>query len=869
MLRELRPFITVLQMLAIAGLVCCSLPAGAAVVQVSAPSYRRSSGDFGPSYQAGPRFGRIAIDGAGNIYTADSTSLRKVTDRIVPILGVGYGAGYMYLPPGVRTPSLLKDVQLVQAFAVGRTGDLFVAAYDGGFHIFRVAPDGQLEVYANWHYNPIALAADGEGNLYVLDFDFFSVSGTRILKIRPDRTVVPVAGAGRAGYSGDNGPATEAQISASDLAADNSGNLFIADTGNYLIRKVDAAGIITKVAQGTAPITVDGSGNLFYFLRDGTLQRLAPDGRIDPIATVAAPTGIAVNAAGEIYVTSGGRLYQLDASGGKRLISGCGCAGDGGPVTQASILSAAGVARDAAGNVYFSDLGNHTVRRVAPDGIVTRVAGTGEPGDSGDNGPAISAQVSSPSGLAVDAAGNLYIADRGNSRIRKVTADGIIRTVAGNGVAGFSGDGGPATAARLAQPDGVIVDPAGNIFIADTANHRIRKVDPAGNIQTIAGSDSFGTSGDGGPASSALLVNPRALAFDLDGSLLFTDSSAHMVRRITTAGIIERVSGTGAAGSSGDGGPAVAARNWTPWGLAVDTNGNILISDNGTYRLRVVDRSGTIRTMLQPVIAATGLAPDPAGNVWIAGGSLSVLTTAGPPIPLAPVIYDQGVANSFSGQSGVIAPGEMVSITGAYLGPYPPVSATADGKLPTELGGVQVFFSGIAAPLLHVTDSRIDAIVPFGIAGKSLVDVTVEYAGAASNASPIAVLPAVPGLLNQYLDAIELTPPAPGAVISIFATGAGVMVPPQPDGQIGSATTSIPALPVTASLGTLPVYDSSDPWLPLEVTYAGSANWLVAGAIQVNVKLPAELPKSNGRLPIAIKVGDSLSHFVYLYVPPR
>ena len=868
MLQALRAHRSVFRLLLFAGVVCASLRADQAVVQVSAPAYRKSSGDYGPAYQADPRFGRIAIDGAGNIYTADSTSIRKVTDHIVPILGAAYGASYTYLPPGVRTPSILKDAQLVQAFALDRMDNLFIAAYDGSFRIYRVATDGEIEVYANWHYNAVALATDGKGSLYVLDFDFFSLAGTRIFKILPDRTVVPVAGAGKAGYSGDSGPATEAQISASDLAADDSGNLFIADSGNYLIRKVDAAGIITTLAQGTAPITVDGRGNLFYFLKDGTLQRLAPDGRIDSIATVPSPAGVAVNAAGEIYVTSGGRLYQLDASGTRRLISGCGCAGDDGPVTQASILSAAGVARDAAGNVYFSDQGNHTVRRVAPDGTVTRVAGTGDPGDSGDNGPAISAQVSSPSGLALDAAGNLYIADRGNSRIRKVGTDGIIRTVAGNGAAGFSGDGGPAIAARVAQPDGVIVDPAGNVFIADTANHRIRKVDPAGIIQTIAGSDNFGTTGDGGPASAALLVNPRALAFDLDGSLLFTDSSAHVVRRITPAGTIERVSGTGAAGSSGDGGPAVAARDWTPWGLAVDAAGNILIADNGTYRLRIVDPSGTIRSRLLPV-GATGLAPDPAGNVWIAGGSLSVMAAAGPPIPLAPVIYDQGVANSFSGQAGVIAPGEMVSITGAFLGPYPPVSASADGTLPTELGGVRVFFSGIPAPLLRVTDSRIEAIVPFGIAGRSLVEVTVEYGGAASNASPVAVLPAVPGILKQYLDAIELTAPEPGAIISIFATGAGAMVPPQPDGQIGSTSTSLPVLPVTASLGSLPISDSSDPWIPLEVTYAGSANWLVAGAIQVNIKLPAESPESYGTQPIAIKIGDSLSPFVYIHMPPR
>jgi sugar lactone lactonase YvrE len=227
----------------------------------------------------------------------------------------------------------------------------------------------------------------------------------------------------------------------------------------------------------------------------------------------------------------------------------------------------------------------------------------------------------------------------------------------------------------MALPDGVAVDSAGNLYIADTVNHRIRKVTVDGTIQTIAGSSNYGTSGDGGPASQALLINPRALVFDAGGNLLLTDSSAHMVRRITPAGIIQRVSGTGVGGHTGDGGPAIAAEDWTPWGLAADSAGNIYIGDTGSYTVRMVSPSGIIQTLLSDVYA-TGLLVDGSGNLWIAGNpALAVFTETSSPIPLAPAIAgnyfaSNGIANSADpifGQAGVVAAGEMVTVTGSYL----------------------------------------------------------------------------------------------------------------------------------------------------------------------------------------------------------
>jgi uncharacterized protein (TIGR03437 family) len=280
-----------------------------------------------------------------------------------------------------------------------------------------------------------------------------------------------------------------------------------------------------------------------------------------------------------------------------------------------------------------------------------------------------------------------------------------------------------------------------------------------------------------------------------------------------------------------------------------------LIGDTGTYSIRIVDRSGTIRTLgSEWSVQATGLAADPSGNVWIAGGSLWVFSQSSSPIPLAPVIADTGIANAASGQALVVAPGELVTIGGDHMGPDAGLSASgAGGVLGTELGGVRVLFDGIAAPLLQVGAKQIEAVAPFAVAGKSTVGVTVEYGGLTSNTAMVGVLPAVPGIVNQYLTAVALnTPAVPGSIVSVFVTGSGAM---------------LPALAVSASLGPSEFSDTPAPWIPLQVTYAGSTTWLVSGAIQVNVKLPDEFPGTNyGEYPIALRVGNSLSPFVYIPV---
>src|SRR5437867_370527 len=222
---------------------------------------------------------------------------------------------------------------------------------------------------------------------------------------------------------------------------------------------------------------------------------------------------------------------------------------------------------------------------VTPDGIITTVAGSGTGGFSGDRGPAVSAQLNFPYSVAVDASGNLFIADTLNHRIRKVTPDGIITTVAGSGTGGFSGDRGPAISAQLNSDWRGAVDGSGNLFIADTLNHRIRKVTPDGIITTVAGSGTGGFSGDRGPAISAQLNSPYSVAVDASENLFIADTLNHRIRKVTPDGIITTVAGSGTGGFSGDGGPAISAQLNAAYSVAVDASGNQFIGDTGNVRL--------------------------------------------------------------------------------------------------------------------------------------------------------------------------------------------------------------------------------------------------------------------------------------------
>ena len=273
----------------------------------------------------------------------------------------------------------------------------------------------------------------------------------------------------------------------------------------------------------------------------------------------------------------------------------------GGPAVEARLRFPRAVTLDAAGNLYIADPGDHRIRRVDSSGTITTIAGTGVEGYSGDGGPAVDAQIHHPAGMVVDTEGNLFFSEPFERRIRRVDSSGIITTIAGTGEEGFSGDGGPAVQAQLGSPSGVAVDAAGNLYITVITNSTIRRVDPSGTIATIAGVGRWGFAGDGGPAVQAHLNSPSDVAVDSAGNLYIADESNLRIRRVDSSGIITTIAGSGERGFAGDGGPAVEAQFDRPRGVAMDMTGNLYIADHGNHRIRKVDPSGTITT-----IAGTG-----------------------------------------------------------------------------------------------------------------------------------------------------------------------------------------------------------------------------------------------------------------------
>jgi sugar lactone lactonase YvrE len=265
-----------------------------------------------------------------------------------------------------------------------------------------------------------------------------------------------------------------------------------------------------------------------------------------------------------------------------------GFSGDGGPAAQAQLLAPHGIAVDAAGNVYITDQGNHRVRRVGLDGVIKTIAGDGRTGSSGDGGLATQAAVGFPAGVAVDGPGNIYISMQMSQTIRRISRDGIITTIAGTGTAGFSGDGGPATQAQLNVPVGIAADPAGNVYFADHTNNRIRKISVTGIINTVAGNGSQGFSGDGGPATGAAIDGPFGVAVDRAGVVYVTDSRNSRIRRVGLDGVITTIAGTGDPGFSGDSGPPTQARLQGPHGVVVDAAGTVYIADTANDRIRKV-----------------------------------------------------------------------------------------------------------------------------------------------------------------------------------------------------------------------------------------------------------------------------------------
>ena len=357
-------------------------------------------------------------------------------------------------------------------------------------------------------------------------------------------------------------------------------------------------------------------------------------------------------------------------------LAGNGVAGFNGDVIlprNALLNRPLGVAADALGNWYLADTANSRIREAQPGGNLFTIAGNGNASYFGDGSPATKGSVNQPEGVAVDPLGNVYVADTLDHAVRKVTPDGVITTLAGNGNPGYSGDGGPASVAHLNQPRGVAVDAEGNVYVADTGNAQVRKIDPLGTITTV----------DTGGA----LSDPRGIAVDRAGNLYIADTGNRLVRRVSPGALVTTIAGNGTCCYSGDGGLALDAQLNQPWGIAVDATGNVYLADPGNNAVR----------MLAPV-------------------SVGITVNA--------------VTNAASNLAGPIAPGELVVLYGSGL------------------GGVQTaLFNGVAGPMLYATPGQVGAVAPYSVNGGP-VQVVVQSAGAASAPVAVAAAATAPGVFT-------------------------------------------------------------------------------------------------------------------------
>ena len=524
---------------------------------------------------------QIAVDGQGRVFVADTLNnriLRVETDgSITKIAGTG-AAGFSG-DGGVATSA---ELQAPNAVAVDGIGRVFIADTQNA-RIREVDLDGTISTLAGTGIPgytgdngpallaqlsaPEGVAIDGLGRILIADSE-----ENRIRRIDIDGTITTIAGTGTPSYTGDRGPATAAALNGPfGVSVDSSGRVLVADTGNSVVRRIDTTGVITTIA-GTGTLGDSGDGG--------------PATSADLVAPVVALD----DGSGRVLVLDSlaQRVRRIDAAGIITTIAGTGTSGfsgDGGPATSAQLQNAQGLAVSSSGLV-IADTSNERVRVVDSGGAIATLAGNGTYGLGGDGGLATAATLQNPFDCAVDSQGRIYVADVFDQRVRRVELDGTITTVAGTGLSGFSGDGGPATSAQLDEPAGVAIDAQGRVYIADSVNDRVRMVDTSGTITTVAG--------DG---SRTTLDHPHGVAIDPMGRLLVADTYNHRVRRVDAAGTLTTIAGTGANGFSGDGGPAISATMSTPYYVGVDSTGRVLISDLANNRIRRVEADNTIDTI--------------------------------------------------------------------------------------------------------------------------------------------------------------------------------------------------------------------------------------------------------------------------------
>jgi sugar lactone lactonase YvrE len=669
----------------------------------------------------------VAVDSSGNVYVADSgnNTIRKVTPAGVVTTLAGRaesdpnGASGDF-PVGGSADGTAKDARFryPSGVAVDNEGNIYVGD-SGNDSIRKVTPAGIVTTLAGLagspgnadglasaarFSNPAGIAVDSSGNLYVAD------SGNNtVRKVTPAGLVTTVAG--RAGSHGSNDEkGSEARFYyPTAVTVDSGGNVYVADTGNYAIRKVTPEGMVTTLARlecGSCTVNlnalfgvaVDTTGNVYVaYTGSNTILKVTPPGLVSTLAGLASaypdsadgtasaarfrgPQGLAADTAGNVYVADTGNNSIRKVAPEGMVMTLAGNPGYGiadGTGRAAQFRFPTGLAIDNAGDVYVGDSGNHTVRKVTSAGVVTTLAGLAGSAGSTD-GTGSSARFYRPSGVAVDSAGSVYVADEWNCTIRKVTPTGVVTTLAGLAQLDAAGDpvGGSAdgigNAARFSFPSGVAVDGAGNVYVADRGNVTIRKVTPTGVVTTLAGS--AGNSGlNDGTGSSAQFRDPSGLAVDSAGNIYVAGWLDFRIRKVTATGVVTTLAGVAGTYGSADGMGSAARFGgfpdvvaFGPFGVAVDAGGNLYVADTGNFTIRKVTPIGLVTTLAGLAgtygsadgigsdarfgasiwnFGPTGVAVDSAGNIYVADYSNNSIRKGSRPL----VISASGSSFGFNG----------------------------------------------------------------------------------------------------------------------------------------------------------------------------------------------------------------------------
>ena len=779
---------------------------GGATYTIQTVAGSNSVGDGGPALQA--LFSQtegIAVDSLGNIYVADADAnrVRKIAVNGIISTVAGTGVSGFAGDGGPANAALLNQPY---GLALDAAGNLYIADLGNG-RIRKVTANGNIQTVAGGGSLPQGrtalggpatdatftaprnVALDPDGTLYISDF-----GANIVYRVSPTGYLTVLAGTGTAGFSGDDSSPNLAQLSSpAGIASDGDGAVYIADSGNNCIRKV-YLNVISTVFSVTAPTGVAYGGGSLYVAGSNYLGTLSL-----PFAGVASALDVTADNVGNVYATTGQFVIDVTSTGTVNTIAGSGLgiyfSGDDGPAISARLHTPSGIAMDGQGNKYIADTANHRIRQITSAGVINTIAGTGTAGADGDGGPAALATLNSPQSVAIDANNNIYIADTANGKIRKITPQGNIATIL---------DG-------LDNPEYVSVDRTGTVYVADTGNDRVLQLAPSGTasvlaqilkpaavmvdgngnvwlseltrVSQIAANGAFSIIADG-------LQTPRGLALTTDGQLLIAETGTNLIRGWTATGGLRTVAGTGTQGFAGDGGPASAAELNAASDLAIDSSGVIWIADSGNNCIRTL-------TVTAPVVA--------------------------PPQQ----IFGATLVNAASLAPGDIAPGEIITIFGSGFDPKQ----------------TQLLFDGLPAATFYIGSSQINALAPANLKAGSTTQISIVVAGAAVTVFASDVAGAMPGLFT-------------------VAGGVGQAAALNSDGSVNSASNPAARESVIVLYATGQGQDLSAVSLTIggysaALSYAGPAPGF-PGLMQINAQIPGGfLPP--GFLPVVLSIGTANS----------